>query len=53
MAVKKLCQAFARSCFILFYFFCANNHLNNVTAVEESDTFPVTASDRYLVLTEV
>ena len=31
--------------FILFYFFCADNHLNNVTAVEEGDTLSVTASD--------
>ena len=38
---KKNCgRLFFRSCFILFYyFFCANNHLNNVTAVEEGDPF--------------
>ena len=45
-------------CSFLFYFillfFCANNHLTNVTAVEEGDRFfSVTASDICLVLTEV
>ena len=62
MAVKKKKQTNKQNVcgrllflLVLFYFisfFCVDNHLNNVTVVEEGDTFLCT-KDTYLVLTEV